>query len=502
MWVTHNLPTQRQAGSRIVREVGRHRTTLNRHPNNPCRSITDETSTKRLAHGVPKAQAPRPDCTPLLPGPLNSLVLKRSSSCPLNGLKFNVKNGGATRSAGLNLQASRGVSVRPYHTDVASPRQVTIGDRQFSAVYLRDGCTCPRCVDPSSKQKNFQTTDIPPGIQARAVEPQEDGSVKISWSGDIPGFGDDHISNLSATFFDVNSSWDKFHQGHFGLDQSKLWDKSLIAKRLQHVDYEDYVTQDAALYQVLQQLHDYGLVLLRGVPESEKSVERIAERIGRLRDSFYGRTWDVKSVPQAKNVAYTAQYLGLHMDLLYMRDPPGFQFLHCLKNTCDGGSSLFSDSFYAASKLPEGSFDKLTTYQVPYHYRNAGEHYYYSHPVIELKNGPGEPKTIANINYSPPFQAALAFPTEEEQQVLHPIMNAWREFASKVEDEENLYEYRLQEGECVIFNNRRVLHGRRQFDTSAGERWLKGCYIDNDVFMSRYRVLSELSANGKLESPK
>jgi alpha-ketoglutarate-dependent taurine dioxygenase len=369
-------------------------------------------------------------------------------------------------------------------------------------VYLRDGCTCPRCVDPSSKQKNFQTTDIPPHIQARAVEPQEDGSVKISWIGDISGFGDDHISILSATFFDVNSSWDKFHQDHFGLVQSKLWDKSFIAKRLQHVDYEDYATQDAALYQVLQQLHDYGLVLLRGVPESEKSVERIAERIGRLRDSFYGRTWDVKSVPQAKNVAYTAQYLGLHMDLLYMRDPPGFQFLHCLKNTCDGGSSLFSDSFYSASKLPEGSFDKLTTYQVPYHYRNAGEHYYYSHPVIELKNGPGEPKTIANINYSPPFQATLAFPTEEEQQVLHPIMDAWREFASKVEDEENLYEYRLQEGECVIFNNRRVLHGRRQFDTSAGERWLKGCYIDTDVFMSRYRVLSELSAHGKLESPK
>ena len=66
-----------------------------------------------------------------------------------------------------------------------------------------------------------------------------------------------------------------------------------------------------------------------------------------------------------------------------------------------------------------------------------------------------------------------------------------REFSDLVESEENLYEYRLQEGECVIFNNRRVLHGRRQFDTATGMRWLKGAYIDTDVFMSKYRVLSE-----------
>jgi gamma-butyrobetaine dioxygenase len=49
----------------------------------------------------------------------------------------------------------------------------------------------------------------------------------------------------------------------------------------------------------------------------------------------------------------------------------------------------------------------------------------------------------------------------------------------------------MQEGECVIFNNRRVLHGRKEFDTTHGERWLKGAYVDTDVFMSRFRVLNE-----------
>lgn len=57
--------------------------------------------------------------------------------------------------------------------------------------------------------------------------------------------------------------------------------------------------------------------------------------------------------------------------------------------------------------------------------------------------------------------------------------------------QENVFEYRLEEGECVVFDNRRVLHARRAFDASQGERWLKGAYVDDDVFFSRLRVLQE-----------
>lgn len=43
----------------------------------------------------------------------------------------------------------------------------------------------------------------------------------------------------------------------------------------------------------------------------------------------------------------------------------------------------------------------------------------------------------------------------------------------------------------MIFDNRRVLHARRAFDATKGERWLKGAYVDDDVFFSRLRVLQE-----------
>lgn len=364
--------------------------------------------------------------------------------------------------------------------------------RNVDPVLLRDACICPQCVDPSTKQKNFQTTDIPQDITPRSARVSSDNSITIEWVRDIPGFEAGHVTILPENFFDLYTSRSKILQDRYQADIPRTWRKDHITREFQYVNYEDYMTTTEGLYRALLQLHDHGLLLVREVPASEKSVESIAGRIGTLRDSFYGRTWDVKSVPEARNVAYTAQYLGLHMDLLYMANPPGFQLLHCLKNTCEGGSSLFSDSFDAAQSLSEEDQSNLRDLVIPYHYRNAGEHYWYRHPVIEENED--FPNSVRHINYSPPFQAPHLHTSDQEfsgNPVFRPYFTSLKRFADKVESEGNLFEYRLQEGECVLFNNRRVLHGRRQFDAAHGERWLKGAYVDTDVFMSRWRVLRE-----------
>jgi hypothetical protein len=58
------------------------------------------------------------------------------------------------------------------------------------------------------------------------------------------------------------------------------------------------------------------------------------------------------------------------------------------------------------------------------------------------------------------------------------------EFQRQISDPRNVFEYKLQPGECVVFDNLRVLHGRRAFDTSSGKRWLKGTYVDGQIFAS------------------
>lgn len=82
------------------------------------------------------------------------------------------------------------------------------------------------------------------------------------------------------------------------------------------VPYESFMNDDQAFTTSLKDLSDTGLICLSGVPETERAIEDVALKLGPIRDTFYGRTWDVKDKPKADNVAYTAGYLGMHMDLL------------------------------------------------------------------------------------------------------------------------------------------------------------------------------------------
>jgi gamma-butyrobetaine dioxygenase len=387
---------------------------------------------------------------------------------------------------------------------------VKIGEQAWHPVFLRDACTCPFCVDPSSKQKNFQTTDIPARIEAKSVEQQPNGDLAITWTKDAPGFGKDHVSRIPATLLQTHQNRGELRKARY-TQPPATWSKKFITERLEYIDFHEYMHDEQRLWHALKFLHRYGILLVRGVPDDEHAIEKLTGRIGRIRDTFYGRTWDVKSVLNARNVAYTPQHLGLHMDLLYMQNPPGFQFLHCLKNTSPGGTSLFSDALAAAHSLPEPIFHLLATQDVAFEYRNDGQHYYYERPVLEVgkhntyaRNFIGQEALrpeVLNINWSPPFQAPLPYQRRLQGAPLPKVLQALRSFAHNVQHPAALYEYRLNEGECVIFNNRRVLHGRTAFDTTQGERWLKGTYIDTDVFQSRLRVLYE-QLQGTVNLPK
>ena len=71
-------------------------------------------------------------------------------------------------------------------------------------------------------------------------------------------------------------------------------------------------------------------------------------------------------------------------------------------------------------------------------------------------------------------------------------MDAMREFEIELEREGATFELRMEKGQCVVFDNRRVLHARREFKETEGkegeERWLKGCYVDADAGWGRWRV--------------
>ena len=73
---------------------------------------------------------------------------------------------------------------------------------------------------------------------------------------------------------------------------------------------------------------------------------------------------------------------------------------------------------------------------------------------------------------------------------------AYRRFAAILARPELELTFRLGPGDCVIFDNTRLMHSRTAFeDSSTGSRHLQGCYADLDGLASTVEML-ERSTNG------
>ena len=379
------------------------------------------------------------------------------------------------------------------------------GGVRINSIYLRDACDCTQCVDSSTRQRNYSFIDIPVLIKPVLKEVDENHTYHVSWENDVPGFDESHISCFPASRIEQLITTSDERRGNprtSKLLKSQLWDKAAFTEQGCWMEYDDYVNDSSSLKSAVSALRRDGLIFVKNVPPEASSVGKVAERIGPLRNTFYGTTWDVRSVANAKNVAYTSKYLGFHMDLLYMDSPPDFQLLHCIRNSCAGGESRFVDTYRAARILQEQAPEMalaLRRTMVKYTYDNDGHYYTHSHKIFDT--GIGRPAWLAadvqipaswrdtgNINWSPEFMDVPGIERMDEERT-RKFLTAARMFAEITEREDLVYQIKMEEGTCVIFENRRVAHARNAFEMQSGERWLRGAYLDYDAFWSKYKVL-------------
>ncbi|KAL8342344.1 hypothetical protein RB601_005017 [Gaeumannomyces tritici] len=380
--------------------------------------------------------------------------------------------------------------------DAARALSISLPDGEearLSKLWLRDSCRCSSCVDPSSGQKNFETCDIPASLMVDAQSVLPDGSLEVRWADDFLSGGAAHhsvypVSLVARAAAAAASATSSVIMAGGPRVSRTAWDRKSFGAQASFIPYVDWVKGGDEFWRGFAELARLGLVFIRGVPESEAAVEEIARPIGHLQTTFYGKTWDVVSKPQAENVAYTNVFLGLHQDLLYMKDPPRLQLLHCLANSCEGGESLFSDGVRAAEAVraaDPAQFALLRDAPVRYHYDKNGYWYEWSRPVVTLAaDGSG---AVDSIGWSPPFQDHF-LPPPMPAGAGDPLED-WRAAARRFRDAacapDAMFEYKMEPGECVIFDNMRVLHGRRQFNVTSGKRWLKGTYVQEQVMLSK-----------------
>ncbi|KIW66948.1 hypothetical protein PV04_06228 [Phialophora macrospora] len=373
------------------------------------------------------------------------------------------------------------------------------GSPIVSPILARDACKCAECIDPSDRQRNFSYADIPTDISFSSVSRiPKTGESLVSWRNDIPPhspgqasmFDPETVASLQKAF--RNPLWSLYNV------PQRLWNAESFTHKTNRIDFNEYLNDEDALAETLYLLWRDGLVFVDGVPESEASVSQIVTRIGPLMTTFYGPTWDVRSVPDAKNVAYTAKYLGFHMDLLYMREPPGFQFLHCIHNESVGGESMFADTFKAVDLLytqdPSKAVD-LMDRDIRYEYDNDGHFYSDSKPTIMRRSDLNVPKRPTNnaqsplfladvgrVHWSPPFVGDLQ---ETQHNELVRLIAASKAFANILNRQDMVVQEKMDSGTCVIFDNLRVVHARNAFDLNSGRRWLRGAYLARQDFVSK-----------------
>lgn len=359
-----------------------------------------------------------------------------------------------------------------------STTTINLGADQYHLpnVFLRDSCQCSKCVNPSTTQKTFNTGDLDLDMRPSAMR-VINNALEVIWK------NDSHRSIYPAQQLANYVSKSAATATRFNDRMPSPWDHSTINSADISVQHKTYMSSNASVHKVVQDLATYGLAFINGCPagaEADGELQKITERIGPLKNTFYGPTWNVRSVESAKNVAYTSVDLDLHMDLLYYESPPGLQFLHCLENQVEGGSSVFVDSFAVAEEMRKNhkdEFEVLCNYNVDFKYQNDGVYYHQSRPTIVLN---AETRSIEYVNYSPPFQGICV------SEGFLDYQKAISTFAQLLKQERFRYELVLKEGQCVVFNNRRTLHARRAF--GPGRRWLKGSYTDIDALWSKYRT--------------
>ena len=70
-------------------------------------------------------------------------------------------------------------------------------------------------------------------------------------------------------------------------------------------------------------------------------------------------------------------------------------------------------------------------------------------------------------------------------QDMDKFYRAYRKFAELIHSDQFNVHFRLEPGDIFGFNNRRVLHGRTEFDPNSGRRHLQGYYIDRAEIIGR-----------------
>ena len=347
----------------------------------------------------------------------------------------------------------------------------------FNFMWLRDNC--PLDMDEDTRERTFNILEVSENIHPKEYKINPEGKLEIEWSeGNHTSFYDPKW--LRKNCYTLKEKYVSPYQ---------LWDSKLNSNLESiSIDYENIMQSDEVLIQWINLLHEKGFSIVKNSPTEKKSALPLLNRISHIRETFFNTPFEVISIPKPNNLAYTSKRLVNHMDLPYYELPPGYQFLHCLVNNAEGGMSRAVDGFFVADYLrnndPE-TFKTLTRVPAVFvnrDYTQDKKRLYHAQEITLNKDG-----DYNDIRFSVPTMGIMDCSPED----MDKFYKAHHKFGKLLHDKRFMVEFKLKEGDIFCFNNRRVLHGRTEYDPNTGHRHLQGYYLDRDEIISRLNYLNK-----------
>ena len=339
---------------------------------------------------------------------------------------------------------------------------VTVQGKRFHYTWLRDHCLCSECFHSDSSQKIYDISLSPNPVEPEWMEetPEE---LRILWSGATP-----HSSVYQVDWL-LEHSYDP-QPDSAPRKGAELWDAAYFESR----PPTPFDASTASFESWSNQLTTLGFAVLRNLHQLD--LHLWFNDIAPIHVTEYGVTTRVRPTPEARDLAMSNAGDGLlpHTDGSYRWGERLMQFLYAHHNTTVGGETILIDGFRVARDFRlqhPVEFQLLASTRIQYRqYDREGNYLFKNTTPLLLLDNTGEVEAVyycpKNIDWQLPFDQVEDF------------YRAYNQFSSYLNDPAYQYRFRLERGDCVVFQNFRVLHSRSAFDPSSGYRDFETGYVD------------------------
>ena len=343
----------------------------------------------------------------------------------------------------------------------------------FPWLWIRDHSESEKDLHPDSKQRQIDvfSNKLDNSVVSAKIQ-KKFKNVIIKWT---------DKSESCVSFNLLESMVKSNHPSPQALNNSMYWNSPQEIKSFPEISYSEFMKNDG-LKKWLMHIERTGFVLVIETPETPEATKELMERMAYVRSSIFGgfSVWDNK-LESPDDTAFTSLAIEPHTDGTYVHDAPGLQTLHCLQKNSVGGENQLVDGLAIAEKIrieyPE-YFKILSNINIPGRYIKNDTYLEAKRPLFRVNNLGKIVQVSFNNHDRAPFRL--------DNDLMNQFYEAYKVFHNLANDKSRQFEFMLEPGTVLTFDNWRVLHARASL---TGYRQLCGGYHNREDFESRLRLI-------------